>query len=78
LKGKIRIIEDECKGCGLCIEACPFDLIRIADRINEIGYKPVEQYDPEGKCTACKMCALICPDVAIEVFKFEKDEKDAA
>jgi 2-oxoglutarate ferredoxin oxidoreductase subunit delta len=78
LKGKIRVIEDACKGCGLCIESCPFDLIRLSERINAFGYKSVEQIDPEGKCTACKMCALICPDVAIEVFKLEKDEKDAA
>ncbi len=76
MKGTIKVIEDACKGCGLCIEQCPFKLLSLSDRINAFGYKSIEQCDPEGKCTACKMCALICPDLAIEVFKM--DESDAA
>ena len=76
MKGKIQVIEDACKGCSLCITACPFDLLSLSEKINAFGYKAIQQIDPEGKCTACKMCALICPDLAIEVFKF--DETDAA
>ena len=72
MKGKIRVIEDACKGCGLCISACPFQLIQFSEKINAFGYKSIEQVDPEGKCTACKMCALICPDLAIEVFKLDE------
>ena len=76
MKGKIKITEDACKGCGLCIEACPFELIKLSDKINAFGYKSIEQNDPEGKCTACKMCALICPDIAIEVFKLNETDSE--
>jgi len=77
LKGTIKIFEDACKGCGLCIEACPLKLIRLSDRINAFGYKSIEHIDTEGKCTACKMCAIMCPDIAIEVFKLDEADKKA-
>ena len=78
MKGKIIILEDACKGCGLCLEACPFELIKLGDTINSFGYKSIIHDDPDGKCTACKMCALICPDIAIEVIKFDKSDKEFA
>ncbi|MCK4820337.1 4Fe-4S binding protein, partial [bacterium] len=27
-----------CKGCVLCIEACPKNIIRLSDKFNEKGY----------------------------------------
>jgi len=44
-------------------------VLRISERINSKGYRPMEQFK-EG-CIACCMCARTCPDVAIEVFKVE-------
>ncbi len=70
--GKIVIAEDTCKGCSLCVHACPFHLLRISDRINLKGYYVAECIDPEGKCTGCTLCAITCPDVAIEVYKKKK------
>ncbi len=75
MKGSIKIYQDACKGCGLCIEACPLGLLKLSDKINAFGYKAIMQEDPEGKCTGCAMCALICPDIAIEVYREEKAEK---
>ncbi len=72
LMGKIVIDEKACKGCALCVNACPFHLIRISDRINPKGYYPAEFVDSEGKCTGCTLCALTCPDVAIEVYREKK------
>ena len=71
-RAKITVNEDFCKGCGLCVETCPFHLIRIANRISPKGYYPAECVDPEGKCTGCALCATMCPDVAIEVFRAKK------
>jgi len=65
---KIEINEDECKGCGLCIRACPKGIIAIAEHKNAKGYSPAESIDPD-KCTACRSCALTCPDVCITVYK---------
>jgi 2-oxoglutarate ferredoxin oxidoreductase subunit delta len=69
-KGRITVIEDRCKSCGLCVAACPKSVLRISDRINDKGYRPAEQF-AEG-CIACRMCALTCPDVAIEVFRIDE------
>ncbi|UCE95671.1 MAG: ferredoxin family protein [Candidatus Bathyarchaeota archaeon] len=70
--GKIVINENGCKGCALCVNACPFSLIRISDRINSQGYYPAELVDPEKRCTSCTLCAITCPDVAIEVYREKK------
>ena len=66
---EIIINEEFCKGCKLCIEACPLHLIVEAERLNAAGYHPVEFRDDEGKCTGCALCAMMCPDSAIEVYR---------
>lgn len=67
---RIEVISETCKGCQLCIPACPKSLIIFTkDLINQMGFYPVEYRDPEQECNACKLCAIICPDVAITVYK---------
>jgi 2-oxoglutarate ferredoxin oxidoreductase subunit delta len=67
---RIEVIKETCKGCQLCVPACPHDLIFYTkSEINQMGFYPVEYVDPDQKCTACKLCAIICPDVAIRVYK---------
>jgi len=56
----------------LCINACPSRLIHITQRIGPKGYYIADFIDPEEKCTSCTLCAITCPDVAIEVFRKEK------
>lgn len=66
-----RIIVDEsyCKGCGLCVDACPEGIVALADdRINEKGYHPAILTN-EAACTACSSCATMCSDVAITVVR---------
>jgi len=70
--GKIIIDENICKGCTLCVNACPSRLIRVTKRLNPKGYYPAEFCDPEGKCSGCTLCAITCPDVAIEVYREKK------
>ena len=67
--GKITINEKACKGCKLCVSACPFHLISVSERINPKGYYSMEFVNSEGKCTGCTLCAIMCPDVAIEVYR---------
>jgi len=65
---KVIFDEERCKGCGLCIEVCPQNIIKMSEKINSHGYHPAEVADQEA-CLACGMCALMCPDVVIKVYK---------
>ncbi|MBD3170322.1 MAG: 4Fe-4S dicluster domain-containing protein [candidate division Zixibacteria bacterium] len=73
-KGRIEVDHVRCKGCELCIIACPHDVLALSDTFSANGYYPAEMVKPE-KCTGCKLCAIACPDVAIEVWKFEREKK---
>ena len=64
---KIVVDEKRCKGCERCKEVCPQGVISMSKTLNEKGYffaEPSEQ----PKCLGCRLCAINCPDVAIEVF----------
>lgn len=64
---KITVNESLCKGCEMCVNACPKGIIALAmDRINQKGYHPAALTDPDG-CIGCKSCAIMCPDVCITV-----------
>lgn len=64
---KIEVNEILCKGCGMCVNACPQKIIALnTDKINDKGYHPAMLTDAE-KCTGCTSCAIMCPDVAIIV-----------
>jgi len=65
--GKIIINAERCKGCGLCVEACPKGSIVIAASSNKKGYFPAEANGCE--CTGCALCAIVCPDAVIEVYR---------
>ncbi len=62
---KLTFREERCKGCGLCVTACPKSLLRLSNtRLNQKGYTPVELTDPE-KCIGCAFCATMCPDLSL-------------
>ena len=66
---KVEINEDTCKGCGMCVAACPKKLLQISKtKINAKGYHVAEMTDSKA-CSGCMACATMCPDVAIEVEK---------
>lgn len=66
---KVTILEDRCKGCGLCVNVCPKKVLELAkDKLNAKGYHPAVPVREED-CISCAMCAMMCPDVAIQVEK---------
>ena len=53
--GAITVDVNRCKGCELCVVACPADVL---------GLQPKEVND-----RGCSSCALVCPDACIEVYR---------
>lgn len=67
---RVSFLENVCKGCVLCVGACPKKIIVQANRFNQNGYKVVEVLEEDqAKCTGCASCATVCPDMAIRVFR---------
>lgn len=65
--GKVTFREDRCKGCGLCVTACPKKIIFLdKSRINIQGYNPATVEKME-ECIGCGNCAQMCPDLIITV-----------
>ncbi len=66
---KITVDETVCKGCSMCVNACPLHIIALAkDVLNAKGYHPARLAEPD-KCVGCAACATMCPDTAITVEK---------
>ena len=66
-RGWLQVDGEECKGCGLCVEACPPKVIRMREGLNHYGYRTAE-YAGAG-CTGCGICFMACPEPgAITVF----------
>lgn len=63
---KVTFNEDKCKGCGLCVQACPKKIVALSERMNSKGYHPAEVKQQE-LCIGCTSCAIMCPDVVIKV-----------
>lgn len=66
---KVTFDENRCKGCGMCVAACPRKILVLSqDKLNAKGYHPAACVDMEA-CIGCAFCATMCPDVVITVEK---------
>lgn len=66
----IIINPDWCKGCGICVSVCPRDVLVIDQTAWTGSFHPVIVARPH-RCTVCRTCELLCPDLAIEVLANE-------
>lgn len=68
-RGKVSFNDEYCKGCELCISACPLNILGLKEKeINSKGFHPAYVLH-EDQCSGCANCAMICPDNVITVYK---------
>lgn len=66
--GWIEVSPKYCKGCELCVSACPQEVLSInMDVLTPKGYHPVI-LSGDG-CTGCAICALVCPEAALTIYR---------
>ena len=59
-RGRVDLNSEECKGCGLCVEACPPKVLALAEQLSRYGYHTAEC--TKAGCTGCGICFFVCPE----------------
>ncbi len=71
-RGQVYIILNRCKGCKMCIEFCPQEVLQVSADLNEKGYHyPQIASGKENACVHCEFCTMICPEFAIYTLEVE-------
>jgi 2-oxoglutarate ferredoxin oxidoreductase subunit delta len=70
VRGAIVVDIALCKGCSLCVESCPTDVIQLANEVNAKGFHYAFM-NKADECTGCTNCATVCPDSCIEVYRLK-------
>lgn len=74
IRGAIVVDEARCKGCSLCVAACPQSVIELSPKkVNVNGYSYAVPVDMDG-CTGCAACAQVCPDACITVYRKKTED----
>lgn len=69
IKGAIIVDRERCKGCNLCVVACPLQVLSLTTKeVNKKGYTFAQEV-LEDTCIGCASCATVCPDGCISVYK---------
>ena len=77
VKGWIEVNDLYCKGCEICVAACPKDVLALdMERLTPKGYHPA--YLIADGCTGCGICAIVCPDAALTVYREQPQKAKAA
>lgn len=66
-RGDIVINIERCKGCSVCLTACPNHVLQLSNEVNNKGYHYVVKVNSE--CVGCANCAVVCPDAVITVYR---------
>ncbi len=71
-RGQVYLIPERCKGCRMCVDFCPQQVLQVSTARNSKGYHyPEVAPGKEDACVNCQFCMLMCPEFAI--FSVEVD-----
>ena len=73
MKGVVVVNTERCKGCNLCVVACPLHVLSLGAKVNQKGYNYVQQV-VEDTCNGCSSCAIVCPDGCLTVYRAKSEE----
>lgn len=68
IRGLVVVDKERCKGCGVCVGACPCNVLALSATVNKKGYNFVEMVNEEA-CTGCASCGIICPDSCLVIYR---------
>jgi 2-oxoglutarate ferredoxin oxidoreductase subunit delta len=68
-RGTVEIQTELCKGCELCVPACPPRVLSMSTDRNILGV-PYPELEPG--CTGCGACLLVCPDFCFAVYRYDE------
>jgi len=75
-RGDVQIAAHLCKGCCLCVAACPPGVLAQSGFLNRQGYYSIS-YRGSG-CTACGICFYVCPEPGAITVRKRKQNTSAA
>ncbi len=73
IKGAVVVNTERCKGCALCVVACPKDVLALAKKVNVSGYTYVEVVN-EDDCIGCASRGIVCPDGCLTIYKKKMED----
>ncbi|MCJ7687051.1 MAG: FAD-dependent oxidoreductase, partial [Desulfobacteraceae bacterium] len=65
-----HVNEIMCRGCGKCVDACPYNAIDLVEQENDRS----AAYVQEALCKGCGSCAVVCPTGAASIFHYDDQE----
>jgi heterodisulfide reductase subunit A len=65
-----HVNEELCRGCGKCVEACPYGAVELVEEEGDVTVARVQ----EALCKGCGSCAVACPTGAASIFHFDDQE----
>ena len=63
----IAVVNEDCTGCGYCVDRCHFNAIKIKNEKAVVD---------KNKCMGCSVCAVNCPFINMERIEREKVPKN--